>query len=241
MKQKIKGTALVTGAGKRLGRQIALALASQGYNIALHYNNSKAQAMTTAREIDKAQVRCELFNCDLSDLKATAALVSKVHKAFSDLNVLVNSASIFIPNKFGAQNLNLFEALWDINFRAPYILSCEFSRLVKKGQIINLIDTNVVKYTTRYADYLLTKKALAEFTKMAAVAWGPRIKVNGISPGMILPPVHGGKDDRQRRAKMIPLRTLGDPQYIVETLQFLLENTYITGQIIAVDGGEALV
>ncbi len=241
MKHKSKGTALVTGAGKRLGRQMALALAAQGYNIALHYHRSKAEAMSAARDIDKRQVCCELFTCDLSDLEATTALVSKVHKAFTDLNVLVNSASIFIPNKFGAQHLNLFEAHWNINFRAPYILSCEFARLVKKGQIINLIDTNVAKYTTHYADYLLTKKALAEFTKMAAVLWGPRVRVNGISPGMILPPVHGATDDRQRRVKMIPLRTLGDPQYIVETLQFLLENTYITGQIIAVDGGEALV
>ncbi len=240
MKKK-QGTALVTGGAKRLGKAMALHLAAQGYNIALHYNDSKAEAIKTAHLISKKGVRCELFSCDLADTNGVQRLVAQVNKALSNFNLLINSASIFKPNTFGAINLSLFESHWAINFKAPYILSCEFARLVKKGQIINLIDTNAVKYTSRYEDYLLTKKALGEFTKMAAVSWGPAIRVNGIAPGMILPPVNHQKDDRLARAQKIPLKRVGDPQYILQTLQFLIENTYLTGQIIAVDGGEQLV
>ena len=236
-----KPTVLVTGAAKRLGQVIALDLAKKGFNIALHYHQSKVDAAKTAQQIYKMGGRCELFSCDLSDSKSTGRLIAEVYKSFPGLNLLINSASIFVPNTFGARDLSLFDAHWDINFKAPYILSCEFARILKKGQIINFIDTNVVKFQSRYQDYLLTKKALAEFTKMAAVSWGPHIRVNGIAPGMILPSVNQQKDDRALRAKKIPLQKVGHPQNILDTVDFLLKNTYLTGQIIAVDGGEQLV
>jgi len=216
-------------------------LAQEGYDIALHYNHSKQEAMATAQLIYKTGVRCELFCADLSDEAQTLKLVPQVFKAFPNLNVLVNSASIFIPNRFGTADLTLFKTHWDTNFKAPYILSCEFARRVKKGQIINFVDTNVVKYKTRFADYLMTKKALLEFTKMAAVQWGPSIRVNGISPGMILAPVNDQPDDRLKRSKQIPLQRIGSPENILQSVKFLLDNDYLTGQIIANDGGESLV
>jgi NAD(P)-dependent dehydrogenase (short-subunit alcohol dehydrogenase family) len=237
---KIQGTALVTGAAKRLGRHVALHLARQGYNIALHYHHSKAEAMATAKEIYKTGARCELFHCDLGHEAQTLKLAAQVFKSFPNLNVLVNSASVFIPNQFGASDLTLFKTHWETNFKAPYILTCEFARLVKKGNVINFIDANAVNYKTKYADYLMTKKALVEFTKVAAVQWGPRIRVNGISPGMILPPVNR-PDDRAKRAKLVPLQRVGKPENILQTVQFLLDNGYVTGQIIAVDGGESLI
>src|SRR5208282_5037669 len=120
--------------------------------------------------------------------------------AFPHLNVLVNSASVFMPSRFGAADLTFFKTHWNINFKAPYILACAFADMVKRGQVINFIDANAVKYKTPYADYLMTKKALLEFTKMAAVQWGPAIRVNGISPGMILAPVNGQPDDRANRS-----------------------------------------
>jgi len=231
----------VTGAAKRLGRQVALHLAQEGYQIALHYHRSKPEAMSTAQAIYKTGVRCEFFSCDLADEAQTRKLVPQVFKAFPNLNVLVNSASIFIPNRFSAADLTLFKTHWDINFKAPYILTCEFARLVKRGQVINFIDANVIQYKTNYADYLMTKKALLEFTKMAAVQWGPRIRVNGISPGMILAPVNSQPDDRLRRARQIPLQRTGKPENILQSVKFLLENDYLTGQIIANDGGENLI
>jgi len=241
MKIKSKGVVLVTGGAKRIGQAIALHLADQGYGIALHYNTSKSEAMKTASLIYKKRVACELFSCDLADQKQTVRLMGEVYKAFPQLNLLINSASIFVPNTFGAQDLSLFEAHWAVNFKAPYVLACEFNRLVQQGQIINLIDTNVAKDVSRYQDYLMTKKALADFTRMSAAAWGPKIRVNGISPGMILPPVNSQKDDRNERAKRIPVKKVGDVSFILETVDFLLKNAYVTGQIIAVDGGEQLV
>ena len=220
---------------------MALHLAQAGYGIALHYHRSKAEAMSTAQAIYKTGARCELFCCDLSDESQTLKLLPQVFKAFPNLNVLINSASIFIPNQFGAGDLTLFKTHWDINFKAPYILTSEFARLVKKGQVINFVDANVVKYKTKYADYLMTKKALLEFTRMAAVQWGPKIRVNGISPGMILAPVNNQPDDRIRRARQIPLQRTGSPKHILQSVQFLLDNDYLTGQIIANDGGESLV
>ena len=214
MKIKSKGTALVTGGAKRLGAAVALHLAGQGYHVALHYNRSKPEAMKTARAIYKTGVRCELFACDLMDEKAVSALVPLVNKSLPNLNLLVNSASMFIPSRFG-EDMGLFKAHWDVNFKAPYILSCAFSRLVRSGHIINFIDTNVSKNVTSYQDYLLTKKALYAFTQMSAAAWGPGIRVNGISPGMILAPVGRQPDDRALRAKKIPLKRVGDPKYIV--------------------------
>ena len=241
MSSKIKGTALVTGAAKRIGREVALYLARNGHNIALHYHHSKPEAMATAQAIYKIGVRCELFCCDLSDEAQALKLAPQVFKAFPNLNLLINSASIFIPNHFSAADLTLFRTHWDINYKAPYILTCEFARLVKKGQVINFVDANVVKYKTKYADYLMTKKALLEFTKMAAVQWGPRIRVNGISPGMILAPVNNQPDDRKKRARQIPLQRTGSPAHILQSIRFLLENDYLTGQIIANDGGEGLI
>lgn len=232
---------MVTGAAKRIGAHVALHLAQAGYGIALHYHHSKLEAMSTAKAIYKTGMRCELFYCDLEDEAQTLQLVPQVFKAFPNLNVLINSASIFIPNQFGAVDLALFKTHWNINFRAPYILTCAFARLAKKGQVINFVDANVVKYKTKYADYLMTKKALLEFTKMAAVQWGPRIRVNGISPGMILAPVNHQQDDRSKRARRIPLQRTGNPRNILQSVQFLMENDYLTGQVIANDGGENLI
>ncbi len=241
MPPKLKGTALVTGSAKRIGREVALHLAKEGYQIALHYHHSKPEAMATAQIIYKMGVRCELFCCDLADEAQTLRLVPQVFKAFPNLNLLVNSASIFMPNKFGAADLTLFKSHWETNFKAPYLLTCEFARLINKGHVINFVDANVVKYKTKYADYLMTKKALLEFTKMAAVQWGPLIRVNGISPGMILAPVNNQPDDRLKRARQIPLQRIGSPKNILQSVQFLLENDYLTGQIIANDGGESLI
>jgi len=158
--KRSKGTVLVTGAAKRIGRQVALHLAREGYGIALHYHHSKAEAMSTAQAIYKTRMPCELFCCDLTDEGEVLELVPEVFRSFPNLNLLINNASIFIPNQFGAADLTLFKTHWDINFKAPYILSCEFARKAKKGQVINFIDTNVVQNKTRYADYLMTKKSI---------------------------------------------------------------------------------
>lgn len=239
-KKKIQGTALITGAARRIGQAIALELASLGYNVALHYNRSKEEAEAVAAEIRQKEVECELFSCDLSDENQISRLMSKVFRKFSDLNLLVNSASLFERSGFAVEDLKLFNDHFAVNLKAPFILSCEFFRFCKKGQIINLLDTNIVKNTTSHVAYLLTKKSLADMTKIAAVAFAPHIRVNAIAPGLILPARGETVESLDRMAQKIPLKRKGDPCAIIRSVRFLVENDYLTGQFIFADGGEHL-
>ena len=239
-KKKIQGTALVTGAARRIGRAIALELASLGYNIALHYNQSQTEAQALAGEIKQKGVACALFPRALSDEKKTADLVGTVAKKFPDLNLLINSASIFEKSNFTLKDLKLFNDHFAVNLKAPFILSSEFFRLCKKGQIINLLDANIVKNQTDHVAYLLTKKSLADMTKLAAVKFAPHIRVNGIAPGLILPAKDETTGYLDRMARDIPLQRKGGLLYIMQSVKFLIENDYLTGQFLFNDGGAHL-
>ncbi len=234
------GTVLVTGGGKRIGKAIAIDLASQGYSIALHHHTSHTEAQKVQSQIKAFGVQCEIFSCDLSDEFQTSRLMKHVHRKFPKLNLLINSASIFEKSSLLKGNLELFNRHLAVNLKAPLILSRDFARICQKGQIINILDTNVVKNKTSHAAYLLTKKALLELTYMSAVELAPRIRVNGIAPGLILPPVNEKNNYLDRLAKNIPLQKKGDPKYIAQSVRFLIDNSYLTGQIIYVDGGEHL-
>ena len=237
---KIKKAALVTGSAKRIGQALAICLAKRGYDIALHYHQSHRDILATARAVKKCGVRCETFQCDLNDSSHTQNLISQAKKSFPHLNLLINSASIFVPSGFDGRNLKLFDEHININLKTPFVLMSELARLCKRGQIVNLLDTNIVKNKTSYVAYLLSKKALAELTKMAAVSFAPRIRVNGIAPGLILPPEGKTNGYLEQRAQKIPLKRVGGTRYICQSLEFLLDNDYLTGQILFNDGGEHL-
>ena len=144
------GTALITGGSKRIGQAIALALAEMGYNIALHYNQSRGDAEKTADLAKKKGGKCTTFACDLSREKAVFALFKSVHQTFPDLNVLINSASIFEKSGLNTASLEAFNRHFAINLKAPLILISEFARVCKKGNIINLLDTHIVKNKTAH-------------------------------------------------------------------------------------------
>ena len=239
---KFTGTALVTGSAKRVARTIILKLSRLRFNIALHYHNSKKDALQTAREIEQNGVECELFRCDLSNSKETSQLIKKVAKRFPDLNLLINSASIFDKSSIKDVRLELLDKNFNVHVKAPLILSREFAKVCSDGNIINMLDTQVTRNKTKYFAYLLTKKTLAELTKMLAVELGPNIRVNAIAPGYILPPVW--QDDkkylRQLKEKL-PLKKQGNPEQIAMCVESLLRNPYLTGQILFNDGGEHLV
>ena len=235
------GTALVTGGSKRIGQAIVLRLAQLKFNIALHYKESKQEAEKLAKEIRKEGIRCETFSCNLEDQKQTSTLIKKVYAKFPDLNLLINSASIFKKSDFKTASLESLDEHFNINFKAPFILSRDFANLCKKGHIINILDTNVVKNNTSYFTYLLSKKALMELTKMSAVELAPAIRVNAIAPGLILSPVHQDETYLNRLAKNIPLKIKGEPSQITQCIEFLINNPYLTGQILFNDGGEHLL
>lgn len=232
--------ALITGGGKRLGRALALALAEMGYDIALHYNSSEEEAKSTAEEIKAMGRASEIFKADLMSLKEITSLVPAVFRVFPECAVLVNNASIFEDIAFHDVTEETFERDFNINFKAPFFLSRDFSRQKSAEVIVNMLDTRVSGVEVEHFVYNLSKKALRDFTLMAAKALGPAIRVNGICPGPILPPP--GKDEKylERLAKHTPLGKPGSPHYIVTALKYILENPYVTGECLFVDGGEHL-
>lgn len=237
----MRNAALITGGAKRIGKEIALLLSALGYDIALHYNHSANEARQSAKQIQSNGVCCEIFKCDLKNEKSVSSLIPAVKKKFPDFNLLINSASIFEKSSLYNETNSIFDTHLAINLKAPYILSREFARICKKGQIINFLDTNISKNKTAYNAYLLSKKSLAEFTKLAAVEFAPNIRVNAIAPGLILPPKRKNTDYLERLARHIPLKRRGHPNQIALTVQFLIENDFVTGQTIFVDGGEHLL
>ena len=149
--------------------------------------------------------RCRLFRCDLNDHDETAALIPRVREHFPDLSVLVNNASVFKRGSLRETGRDLFERHFNINFKAPFFLTQAFAEGCARGQVINLLDTRVSRSDPHHAAYTLSKKALLELTRMAARELGPAIRVNGVSPGMILPPPGGVVDDLERRSAALPL------------------------------------
>lgn len=240
-KKSALGTALVTGAAKRIGKAVALHLASLGYDIALHYSSSQSEAKRTAEQIRQEGRDCELFCCDLADTYAVQHLIADACKAFPNLNLLINCASIFEKSTLKEDDVQALDRHYEINLRAPYILMGEFARRCKRGQIINFLDTHITQNKLTHVAYLLSKKALADLTQMAALELAPDIRVNGIAPGLILPP-HGQKDRYlDRLAKSVPLKRKGSVKDITAAVQFLIENDFLTGQTIFADGGEHLI
>ena len=239
--------ALVTGGARRIGEAICRALGRSGYSIALHYGTSAAAAEQAAGRIHKDGGICATFACDLADAHAAENLVPCVLEEFGRLDVLINSASIFEKSSLEAGSLEIWDRHFAVNLKAPYILMRSFARYANEGNIINILDTHVVRNKTSHAAYLLSKKTLGELTRMAAVEFAPRIRVNAVAPGLILPPAYlPGRQASpkngylDRLAKQVPLRRKGNVANVAHAVLFLLENDYVTGQVIYEDGGEHL-
>lgn len=230
----------VTGAATRLGRAIALELVEMGYNLVLHYRSSKEKATALKHEIESKGRKVELVQFDFLN-------APDYEKTFIDLKekgiiveVLVNSASYFVPSKFlDSENQSLLNDFRS-NFESAYLLTKSFARVFEKGSVINMLDTKITKDDTKHFDYLLSKKLLADFTRMTALTLAPNIRVNGICPGLVLPPE--GKDESYLLdlAQHIPLKKIGGTRDIQRAVRFLTESDFITGQFIFIDGGDHL-
>jgi NAD(P)-dependent dehydrogenase (short-subunit alcohol dehydrogenase family) len=231
--------ALVTGAATRLGLAFAKALAAQGYNIALHYNHSAQQAEAAAAEIRALGVNCETFSCDLAS-GDIPTLMEDVVDSFPALALLVNSASAYTAATIAETTADLLQQQFAVNCFAPILLSRAFYERVGQGNIINIIDNKIAFQQNNYAAYLLSKKALAEFTALAAVEFAPDIRVNGIAPGVVLPGETRTADYVQWRVQGIPLHRQGEASHLVQAMFYLLNNEFVTGQVLFVDGGEGL-
>src|SRR5579871_635729 len=183
------GTVLVTGAAKRLGRAIAIDLAGHGWDVAVHFKSSEADARETADQVRAAGRRAALFKADLSDETETATLIERVTASLGAIDALVNSASIFEPDDWASASRESWNRHLAVNLRAPFVLCQAFARALpagNKGAIVNVIDQRVLKPTPQFLSYGVSKAALAWLNITLAQALAPRIRVNAVAPGPTL-------------------------------------------------------
>jgi NAD(P)-dependent dehydrogenase (short-subunit alcohol dehydrogenase family) len=235
--------ALVTGAGKRIGRAIALALAADGWAIAVHYGTSRAEADSVVADIKARKGKAVALQANLAREDQVVPLVGKAEAALGPLGCLVNCASIF-ENDLA---LDVTRDSWDrhlaVNLRAPFVLSQEFARQLpedKQGCIVNMLDERVWSLTPYFFSYTLSKSALWTMTQTLAMALAPRIRVNGIGPGPALPSPRQTDAQFQRQAGLMPLGRGTSPEEIADAVKFILAAPALTGQMIALDGGQHL-
>jgi NAD(P)-dependent dehydrogenase (short-subunit alcohol dehydrogenase family) len=242
LSNRLKGrTALITGASKRIGRALAIALAEEGVNIVAHDRRSlEAETIKVCGEVEECGARSWKVIADLERPEEYESLIAQAIKAAGSLDVLVNNASIFLPNTLMDVGLSDVTRHVQVNAWAPFVLSREFARLADRGKIINLLDTRITGYDRAHVAYVLSKKMLAALTIMSALEFAPGFTVNGVAPGLILPP--NGKDESylDRLAETVPLKKHGGPGDIADAVLYLLRNDFVTGQIIYVDGGKHL-
>jgi pteridine reductase len=230
--------ALVTGAAQRLGKVFALTLARQGFDILLHYHKSLDAALETQSEIESLGSRVILIQADLTDAYQIQSLVS----TFQSLHVLVNSAAFMPKGNVEALTIENWDTSLDLNLRAPFLLAQECAKKMSDGGlIVNITDVGAQKTWSRYPSYTVSKAALESLTKILARALAPKIRVNAIAPGFVLQSDIVPAEEWQRLINRIPLKRAARTDELALALEFLLKNTYITGQTIVVDGGYSLV
>jgi len=233
-------SALVTGAARRIGRAISLALAREGANVAVHYSSSEREVAELAAEIESFGVQAVALRADLSDPDELAGLVDRAREALGAIEILVNNASIFPSDTLETVDLEGLERNLEINAWAPLVLTRAFAAQSERGHVINLLDSRVSGFDHTHAAYIFSKHVLSAITRTTALELAPGIAVNGIAPGLILPPA--GKDEEyvDRLAQTVPLKRRGSPEDIAAAAVFLATSEFVTGETIYVDGGRHL-
>jgi len=235
--------ALVTGGAIRLGREIALGLAQEGYGIALHYRSSAAKADQTAHEIESYGVPCTLIQADLRNPAQIAIAFETISRLDLPLHVLVNSASAMPRGNLRDLSVAEWDDTMNLNLRAPWLCAQAAARLMEAdgGVIINLSDTGARKTWTGFPAYIISKAGLEVLTRLLARTLAPKIRVNAVAPGLILPSDQTDPADWQRLVAKLPVQQPGSPQDVVQAVLFLIHHQYITGETLIVDGGYQLI
>ncbi|MBI3088024.1 MAG: SDR family oxidoreductase [Candidatus Omnitrophica bacterium] len=236
--------ALVTGGAKRLGRAMALALAERGAHVVISYRASRREAAQTVEQLRRFGVRAEAIRADLANPADAKRLIRHVARRFGRLDVLVNSASVFVRTPLARLTERGWDAHLDANLKGPFLCSLLAARLMRKrsgGKIINLTDWAGERPYRDYLPYCVSKAGLTALTKALAKELAPRIQVVAIAPGPILPPPNMSAAERRRAIKNVPLKRWGSPQDIANAVLFAIEGTdFMTGTTISVDGGRLI-
>jgi NAD(P)-dependent dehydrogenase (short-subunit alcohol dehydrogenase family) len=240
---RIPRAALVTGAAQRLGRAVALALAQAGFDIAVHCHASVDRAEETAAEIRALGRRAVVLPADLSNEQATTALIARATDTLGPIGVLVNNASTFERDEWHDTTRESWDLHLEPNLRAPFVLMQHFARALPDtahGAVINLIDQRVWSITPHFVSYTVSKAGLWALTQSMALALAPRIRVNGIGPGPALPSPRQSQAQFERQALSVPLRHGTCPEEVARAALAILALPAMTGQMIALDGGQHL-
>ncbi|MBL6959124.1 MAG: SDR family oxidoreductase [Rhodospirillales bacterium] len=242
-KKTLLKTVLVTGAARRIGRAIALDLAKTGWSVAVHCNRSGEEARAVVDEISDLGGRAAVVQADLANEEAAAELIIQANEAIGPLSCLVNNASVFEKDTPETTTKESWESHMQVNLRAPFQLTQGFVRQRPRdveGNIINLIDQRVWNVTPFFTSYTVSKVALWGLTQNLALALAPSIRVNAIGPGPTLPSIHQTEEQFERQWSAQPLSRPVMPEEICRAVQFVLDASSMTGQMIVLDGGQHL-
>jgi NAD(P)-dependent dehydrogenase (short-subunit alcohol dehydrogenase family) len=238
-----RGVALVTGAGRRIGRALALAMAGAGYDIAIHCRHADDDAGSLAAEVSRLGRRAKVLEADLANELQVRVLVGEAHRALGPVTLLVNNASVFEDDRIETFGSDTWREHMEVNLHAPLLLAQSFAAELPAGMgghIINILDQRVWNPNPQFFTYSLSKAALWTATRTLAQALAPRIRVNGIGPGPTLPSIHQTSEMFQAEAANIPLERRSEPADIAGAALYLIDAPSVTGQMIAVDGGQHL-
>ena len=234
--------ALVTGGAIRIGRALTLGLASAGYDVGINYHTSKAEAITASQEVEALGRRAVLLPGDVSRTEDVERIARSVQNEFGRLDLLVNNASLFRT----APLLEIGEGEWDqvmaVNLKGPFLMVKATADLLSQagGQIVNLVDLSAFQPWVEHPHHSVSKAALLHLTRVMARALAPHVRVNAIAPGAVLLPEDYNEAKRERSRAQSALGTLGSPDDVVRTVLFLERSTFITGEVVVVDGGRLL-
>jgi len=237
-------TALITGSAIRLGCAISLALAEKGCNLILHYNSSEDQGFELLAQVGKHKISACLIKADLTDENEIFSLFPQILKSTNHVDILINNAGIYLKGNALQTTKDIWDRQFILNLRAPFILSQEFARQLPEGvpgRILNISDAKVMRPKPDHFAYRLTKSAMNEMTRMMAQELAPNITVNALAPGLILPMSgHDPMSLQMNTISKIPLQRLGGSETFAENVIHILEQDFMTGQIVTLDGGEFL-
>jgi NAD(P)-dependent dehydrogenase (short-subunit alcohol dehydrogenase family) len=236
--------ALVTGGAVRIGRAIALELAKSGFSVAIQFNRSKAEAEATAGDIGRLGGIAACFHASLDEHAQVVSLLPAVNRAMGPVTCLVNNASLFMDDRLQELTEESWDAHMAVNLKAPVFLAERFAAQLPgegQGNIVNIIDQRVLRTNPLFFSYTLSKSALWAATKTMAQALAPRIRVNAIGPGPALPNAYQSEKDFKREGNATLLHHGTTPDEIADAVMFVLRAPAMTGQMIALDGGQHLL
>ena len=238
-------TILITGAAKRIGKEIALSFFNKGWDIVIHYNSSKGEAEALAKKMNSERGNSAItVQANLDDANEVKKLVEKTLSKNSRIDALINNAATFYPTPIGAFSEESWNTLMGSNLKAPLFLIQSFHKELEKhkGFIINFTDINVDRAFVNHSIYLAAKSGLQTLTKSLAKELAPNIRVNAIAPGAILEPPNVKWTTKQKNniINAVPMKRMGTEKDIVDAAMYLSEAEYVTGQILNIDGGKSL-